>query len=52
MLSSLLIAIVIVSMPIALVLVTTRLIHNVGKIVIVTPPPPPELKLNVYKDEN
>ena len=53
MITSLLIAIAIVSVPIAgCLLMKQHLIRNVGQIIIVTPPPPPELKLNVYEDEN
>ena len=53
MITSLLIAIAIVSVPIAgCLLMKQHLIRNVGQIIIVTPPLPPELRLNVYEDEN
>jgi len=52
MITSVLIAIALVSVPITAVLMKQYVIRNVCDIVIVTPPPPPELKLNVYEDEN
>jgi len=55
MITSVLIAIAFVSIPIAAVLgplMSQYIIRNVCDIVIVTPPPPPELKLKVYEDEN
>jgi hypothetical protein len=52
MITSILIAFAVVSVPIAGVLMKQYVIRNVCQIVIVTPPPSPELRLNVYKDEN
>ena len=52
MITSILIAITIVSIPIAAVLMRQVIISNVCNIVIVTPPPPPELKVKIYEDES
>lgn len=53
MITSILIAIAVVSIPIVAVLsplMKQYLISNVCDIVIITPPPPPELKLKFYED--
>ncbi len=47
MITSILIAIAIVSATVSAVLMRQVIISNVCNIVIVTPPPPPELKLKV-----
>lgn len=51
MITSILIAIAIVSATVSAVLMRQVIISNVCNIVIVTPPPPQELKLKVYEDE-
>ncbi len=55
MITSILIAIAVVSVPVAVVLgplMKQYIVRNVCDIIIVTPPTPLELKLKIYEDES